>query len=436
MALTSNGRIFIWGINNSGQLGNGQMGSKVTKPTLLSTIPKYITNIKTESYQFGEVFPEYIIEKTGYTFSGWYCDSLLTIPNTNTNIPAKEVSLYAKWNINTYSISYELDGGTNGLNPSFFTVETSTTPLADPIKEGYIFNGWYDNPEFIGEAINQIVVGTTGDITLFAKWKPNSITFNLHDFGSNVTFHSDYGNNLPNNQYVPFGYKILNPGILSSDKSSQVFVGWFDENGKAFDFETKIYSDIKLYAKWDFVNTSYIPLKDGPSKTFDLDLFVNRKMTFMIFIPPYSSYNITASTNGELSKQISVKLTAKSGLIDDEYLVQNYQYSGQTGENYIYLIFEVYANTSYTTLKYGVNIDYMDNYGYLSFSNIITTKDISNTKLPVLNCTNFVFIGWKNKDNEEMISDELGNIISNLEIGNSYNIIPVYRPIQEMTGQS
>ncbi len=45
--------------------------------------------------------------------------------------------------------------------------------LVEPVRDGYIFDGWYDNPEFTGEPIVTIVKGSTGNLTLYAKWTPD-----------------------------------------------------------------------------------------------------------------------------------------------------------------------------------------------------------------------------------------------------------------------
>jgi uncharacterized repeat protein (TIGR02543 family) len=44
-------------------------------------------------------------------------------------------------------------------------------PILAPIKEGYIFKGWYDNPDFEGEAIWKIDNTWYWDIKLYAKWE-------------------------------------------------------------------------------------------------------------------------------------------------------------------------------------------------------------------------------------------------------------------------
>ena len=110
--------------------------------------------------------------KAGYTFGGWYKDGEFTtqvteiIQGTTGNI-----TLYAKWEPVSYTITYELDGGTNASeNPAGYNVETETITLKDPAKAGYTFEGWYKDGEFTTQ-VTEIIQGSTGNITLYAKWE-------------------------------------------------------------------------------------------------------------------------------------------------------------------------------------------------------------------------------------------------------------------------
>lgn len=69
-----------------------------------------------------------------------------------------------------YKITYVLGGGTNSAeNPSFYTSETDTIILQDAVKTGQPFEGWYKDP-FYSARVREIVKGSTGNITLYAKW--------------------------------------------------------------------------------------------------------------------------------------------------------------------------------------------------------------------------------------------------------------------------
>lgn len=74
-------------------------------------------------------------------------------------------------NVILYQINYELDGGTNNSdNPSSYVVG-ETISLEEPTKDGYSFEGWYENSSFTGSEVTEIS-GRTEDITLYAKFVP------------------------------------------------------------------------------------------------------------------------------------------------------------------------------------------------------------------------------------------------------------------------
>ncbi len=70
----------------------------------------------------------------------------------------------------TYSLNYNLGGGsvTRDL-PSTYQTDVEV-PLVSPTRSGYIFEGWYDNPDFIGNKIDSTLFNSVGDKTLWAKW--------------------------------------------------------------------------------------------------------------------------------------------------------------------------------------------------------------------------------------------------------------------------
>jgi uncharacterized repeat protein (TIGR02543 family) len=105
--------------------------------------------------------------KTGYTFVGWFQDSGLSEPFTLTQMPANDVTVYAKWSINAYTISFQSNGGTsvNNITQDYGTSVSAPTP---PTKTGYTFMGWYRD-----EAFNTGYSFTTMPAespTLYAKW--------------------------------------------------------------------------------------------------------------------------------------------------------------------------------------------------------------------------------------------------------------------------
>lgn len=103
----------------------------------------------------------------GYTFGGWYKEAACANAFSFGTAITSDMTLYAKWTADEYTITYILDGGVNASdNPENYTVETETITLNAPVKDGYTFVGWYN-----GESLVETVVkGSTGDLTLTAKW--------------------------------------------------------------------------------------------------------------------------------------------------------------------------------------------------------------------------------------------------------------------------
>ena len=104
-------------------------------------------------------------ERVGYSFKEWNPALPEKYPEINTKYTAVWVK---EWD---YTITYvNVDGATNE-NPAGYNVETETITLKDPAKAGYTFEGWYMAEGFTGNAVTEIVQGSTGDITLYAKWE-------------------------------------------------------------------------------------------------------------------------------------------------------------------------------------------------------------------------------------------------------------------------
>ena len=93
---------------------------------------------KTVSFDYGAaITPENAPEREGYTFSGWS-----EIPAT---MPAKDVMVTSSFSVNTYTLTYMVDGETYKTDEVEYGA--SITPEVDPEKEGYTFSGWSEIPE-------------------------------------------------------------------------------------------------------------------------------------------------------------------------------------------------------------------------------------------------------------------------------------------------
>jgi len=200
------------------------------------------TNSDENPITYDESTKEIILKnasKDGYTFDGWYLDSSY-LEEYDAKALNGNATVYAKFTPIEYSITYNLDNGTNSPNnPTTYTVETSSIFLENPTKENYTFLGWYKEAGFINK-VTKIAKGSTGNIELFAKWEENQYT---------ITFDTIDGSIVE-----PIIQTYNTPITAPNDpiREMHMFKGWFiDEDCTIeYTFTTMPKQDITLYAKW------------------------------------------------------------------------------------------------------------------------------------------------------------------------------------------
>ena len=112
------------------------------------------------------------VEKDGYTFNGWKnSNGDFVSSDTLYNVP-EDTNLYAEWNLITYDIKYNLNGGTLDEAPTNYNIESEDIIIPSPKKVGYSFIGWTtpDNKE--PKIDYKISTGSIGDKELTANYEP------------------------------------------------------------------------------------------------------------------------------------------------------------------------------------------------------------------------------------------------------------------------
>ena len=173
----------------------------------------------------------------GYSFDGWYSDSELTNPYTFNKMPAKNITLYAKWQANTYTITFDSNGGSS-ISPIESQFDIKITKPDDPVKEGYLFVGWYSDSSLTN--IYYFDTMPAENMVLYAKWAVNINT---------VTFETD-GGTIMSPAIVETGDKVTKPS--NPVKTGYSFEGWYSDNNYTtlYNFNNPVDKDITLYAKW------------------------------------------------------------------------------------------------------------------------------------------------------------------------------------------
>ncbi|MBQ8945470.1 MAG: InlB B-repeat-containing protein [Lachnospiraceae bacterium] len=194
----------------------------------------------------------------GFIFDGWFTDSDCTNAYDFSTPVTKAITLYAKWNEvpeGSHTVIFDLNGK-EGTAPDIQTIVKDGKAVSpeDPTVEGFIFEGWYTDPECT--VAYDFTETVTESITLYAKWV-EAKTFT-------VTFHTDHGT-VPEQKTVKNGAAVTEPEPLTED--GWIFSGWFNdvELTNKYDFEAPVKANLDLYAKW-----KEIPA-DSYTVSFDLN---------------------------------------------------------------------------------------------------------------------------------------------------------------------
>ena len=137
-------------------------------------------------------------------------------------MPAENMTINAKWTLDTYSITYDVKGGKNNpANPNSYTFESGAITLQQPTKTGYLFSGWIGSNGTTPELTVTIPTHSTGNKNYTAVWYVDTYA---------LTYYLDDGKNNPAN---PATYTIETPDftILEPTKTGYTFLGWTGSNG-------------------------------------------------------------------------------------------------------------------------------------------------------------------------------------------------------------
>lgn len=217
---------------NGGQFANG---TEITSTTV--DYNQVIATVETPTYE-------------GRTFAGWLDQDgnpwAVGTPVTRT------LTLTAQWDVNYYTVQFDPDGGNWDGSTASQVVEVTYGTIAnvkpaDPVKEGYIFLGWYQNDQLWNFNNDKV----TEDITLTAKWE--NATFTLTFDAKGGFFDAD--------DTQPTATAVVNYGATytptTPERDGYTFQGWVTSEGEAWiPGETPVYANAVISAVWERITVT------------------------------------------------------------------------------------------------------------------------------------------------------------------------------------
>ncbi|MCR5702659.1 MAG: InlB B-repeat-containing protein [Lachnospiraceae bacterium] len=188
--------------------------------------------------------------RNGYAFDGWYTaasgGSLVTATTKVTN--TSNHTLYAHWTANTYTVTFNANGGTVSPTSNTYTYGSAYTDLPTPTYSGYSFDGWYTAASGGTKVTTSSIYSTVGAQTLYAHWTAasttNTFTVTLDANGGTVSTTS---------------FTVTNGGTYRNLKdpyarTGYTFNGWYTERTGGTQITTsttvQLTSNQTLYAHW------------------------------------------------------------------------------------------------------------------------------------------------------------------------------------------
>ena len=184
---TINGGTFTGAItNNDGTVLDGDFSGATLNGMLVITFdPNNGDQPSTQKANWSKdgaalTAPDPVPTKEGHSLDGWYYDNNGTETKWNFDMDTVKctMTLKAKWELSTYSVTLQTDGGTiaSGKEVTGYTYGTGAVlPTTNDItREGYRFDGWYADSNFSGSPVTEITGTDTGNKTFYAKWTRNT----------------------------------------------------------------------------------------------------------------------------------------------------------------------------------------------------------------------------------------------------------------------
>ncbi|NLM32925.1 MAG: InlB B-repeat-containing protein, partial [Acholeplasmataceae bacterium] len=200
--------------------------------------------------------------KEGHNFVGWYLDSEFSGEPVTQITEAKNYTLYAKWEVQSYDVTFDVEGETTVIQVQYG--QTVTKPQ-DPVKEGYVFLGWY-----LEDELYDFATPVSGPITLVAQFRELTVLerAKIALLDEEIPTYFPYGKFAEN--------KLLNHLPTSLEGFPTVTITWFGDL-EEFDEDLVLKKQRMLYYETTIVATLSSPDETDMTVEFKVNIGIVEK---------------------------------------------------------------------------------------------------------------------------------------------------------------
>ena len=399
-------------------------------------------------------------EKVGMKFLGWYTLSNEKIDaNTKVTI-ADNINLYAKYEGNKYTVTFNPSGGSVQTTTKEVTYDSTYGVLPTPTKTGYIFNGWYT----LGGVLitSDTKVSITSNTTLYAQYSKNEYTLSFNANGGDVspvskmvTYDSTYGD-LPTPTRVGYtfngwytlvsgGTKVDSNTVLTENENKTIYARWtankytitFVYNNGSANTTKEVtydstYGTLPTPTKVGYTFNGWYTLNSGGTKVINTSTVKITGNTTLYAQYTVNTYTVTLKTDkGSISSSSwTVSTTTTTNDTATKKIAYNSTYSdlptltkaGYTFNGWYYNNTKIESTTKMTiTSNHTLVAKWTANTYTLSFNsnggNNITSKTVTYNstygELITPTRTGYSFLGWYTTSGVKITSTTVVNITSN-----------------------
>ena len=244
--------------------------------------------------------------RTGYTFLGWYTASSGGTKISSATKITGTVTYYAQWSINSYTLTYNVNGG-NAVSPASKSIQYGSTygTLPTPTKSSnaeytYVFAGWYT----AASGGTQVTANTTmgaSNTTIYAHWTATIRSYT-------ATFNGN-GGGTPNPSTITKTYGSELGTLPTCSRTGYTFLGWYtaSSGGTKISSATKITGTVTYYAQWSINSYTLTYNVNGGNAVSPASKSIQYGSTYGTLPTP------TKSSNAEYTYVFAGWYTAASG---------------------------------------------------------------------------------------------------------------------------